>query len=646
MADYSNKYFLTEGTNLGNLAGAFYSMPPRNRSAYGISDKSLGESYSSDSMLRLLTSPSLETNVQEAGQARRMYISTESIATDFSGRGPEYSMTRFNYDDQAELLLPKAAAYSAGMIDYFFRGKIDCVPDSTQSTQVNACLIKNLGTEPLSGIFEFFYDDVDGLRRPVPNSKVPVTNLEPSADASAGKPTSFDEPTNPAPKRVGTYILVFKGTMGNEAPGGATGGDASGPTNIGAVTGKIVTLRNSNALYLVGLDASSQRVYMRVDRAGTKVLSTSEFHPLRPLSISFFNGRPKSYLNKQIEFFNDGTAYRTRALTVGGTPLVNGTTTPRLTGYVFNDDAFDPKPGVDYASCSQLCWQADATLASGQYRYKFSLNVFSSGLNVFDGRLAEISYDRGTVVNGVSFVLDSGSVQLPPLPSGLTGLSYLGASKGELLVSPDGRSVVGFKGTTPDRQQKHYELRLTIGEAVAAQWVQTVTDPYAQSSSGSGTVTPAGTFTKTASRVCEGLESTVTGSLPLFRTFEMREASESQASTQFFDYQRGNLLSFRSETLSKAVGQADYLAVNGTLAVGYCRDVEWILDKISGYSLHFSEYTNKSFLLSGQSASDAASVFSRTGDYAPPFPEYGRPRGDNFIVDYEYFGPPGGWSMP
>jgi hypothetical protein len=43
---------------------------------------------------------------------------------------PRYSLNRLNYDAMADLLLPRAVAYSAGLINFFFRGRIDiALPD-------------------------------------------------------------------------------------------------------------------------------------------------------------------------------------------------------------------------------------------------------------------------------------------------------------------------------------------------------------------------------------------------------------------------------------------------------------------------------------------------------------------------------------
>lgn len=39
-----------------------------------------------------------------------------------------FSLNRFNYDEAHKLLIPRATAYSAGLIDYFFRGKFEVAP--------------------------------------------------------------------------------------------------------------------------------------------------------------------------------------------------------------------------------------------------------------------------------------------------------------------------------------------------------------------------------------------------------------------------------------------------------------------------------------------------------------------------------------
>src|SRR6185312_3371323 len=54
-------------------------------------------------------------------------LTTLSVWDDFLKKkslAPKFSLNRLNYDAMADLLLPRAVAYSAGLINFFFRGQI------------------------------------------------------------------------------------------------------------------------------------------------------------------------------------------------------------------------------------------------------------------------------------------------------------------------------------------------------------------------------------------------------------------------------------------------------------------------------------------------------------------------------------------
>ena len=73
-------------------------------------------------------------------------------------------MNRFTYDAMNSFVPKRAVGYSAGMINYFFRGNIDMIADPSQP---GTYLIKNLGTEILSGTFALYYDDDEDFRKQV-----------------------------------------------------------------------------------------------------------------------------------------------------------------------------------------------------------------------------------------------------------------------------------------------------------------------------------------------------------------------------------------------------------------------------------------------------------------------------------------------
>ena len=118
------------------------------------------------------------------------------------GFGRLFSLNRFNYDEAHKFLIPRAVAYSAGLINYFFRGKLDYV-DDPQLPGVNR--IRNLSNETMKGTFAFYYDAPDGTRSPVPNARWEGITLPPynasitnPADPAYGFAVAFNPPTDPA----------------------------------------------------------------------------------------------------------------------------------------------------------------------------------------------------------------------------------------------------------------------------------------------------------------------------------------------------------------------------------------------------------------------------------------------------------------
>jgi len=127
LADYSNVGFFTPANNYG---GANYPYPP-------------SIAYANESVAGLLiTRPDVATrflrgDVQDryTGSSTNIRLTTESV---WNGRltasgtpTRTYNLNRFNYDDMAALLIPRAVAYSAGILEHFFRGEMAIgVPDS------------------------------------------------------------------------------------------------------------------------------------------------------------------------------------------------------------------------------------------------------------------------------------------------------------------------------------------------------------------------------------------------------------------------------------------------------------------------------------------------------------------------------------
>ena len=140
------------------------------------------------------------------------------------------------YKDYASLLLPRAVGYSAGLINYFFRGKINMEKDPNNSSLY---VIKNESDEYMSGTFTLYYDDTTDNRRYLTSWN---KSINPNSTSDS---VTFTPPTDQ--KEKGKYILVFKGTMGNE---------------IGAVVGRVVELKKEGIGSVAGVNGNSITVYM------------------------------------------------------------------------------------------------------------------------------------------------------------------------------------------------------------------------------------------------------------------------------------------------------------------------------------------------------------------------------------------------
>ena len=186
-----------------------------------------------------------------------------------------FSVKRFTMLEAHKFLIPRAAGYSAGLINYFFRGvgKVDLVPD-LNTANPGGYLLKNLSDEEINGTFTLYYDDVYDHRH---LWQTWSTNGTLAAQTGQVAVSAFTPPADPDPKYPGQYMLVFTGQMGQEtqavaanivsaATAGmliAAGGDASGfarPGDGGAVTietGVSLSLTSPATMPLLVLEGDS-----------------------------------------------------------------------------------------------------------------------------------------------------------------------------------------------------------------------------------------------------------------------------------------------------------------------------------------------------------------------------------------------------
>ena len=111
------------------------------------------------------------------------------------------------YDEYASLLIPRAVGYSAGLLNYFFRGDINLKYESGTNP---GYVITNNSDEDMSGTFQVFYDKKDDNRTELWSGTLSI-----NAHGKSGR-VDFQEPDPQYAKEPGRYILVFRGTLGNE----------------------------------------------------------------------------------------------------------------------------------------------------------------------------------------------------------------------------------------------------------------------------------------------------------------------------------------------------------------------------------------------------------------------------------------------
>jgi hypothetical protein len=132
LADYSNQGFFTAQNNLGSTV---YSSPGNNPMTYAVRrvtptrwdgtpapDTAPSYVFHGPVADNLLEVPASNVALTSFGVWDQFLTSSSNL--------PGYTLHRVNYDAMANLLLPRAVAYSAGLINFFFRGQIEiALPD-------------------------------------------------------------------------------------------------------------------------------------------------------------------------------------------------------------------------------------------------------------------------------------------------------------------------------------------------------------------------------------------------------------------------------------------------------------------------------------------------------------------------------------
>lgn len=233
LADYSNRGFVSEHTNF-ETNGSFapdvlqpYNIFPHQGFPWPnglfarvipvpIKDLPLPQygpepSVSLDGDIDFITTPVYDAYTGDTAYDKR--TSAYSIF-DYDLRAANqplgFALYRYNFDDAHALLIPRAVSYSAGLLNYFFRGAFTV---NQIDYRANEYVVDNQSAEAMDGTFHLYYDDAQGNRQELgaPQTIAVAASIPGQPDSTS----SFNFTFAPDPT-VSNYVVVFQGTLGAE----------------------------------------------------------------------------------------------------------------------------------------------------------------------------------------------------------------------------------------------------------------------------------------------------------------------------------------------------------------------------------------------------------------------------------------------
>jgi hypothetical protein len=166
----------------------------------------------------------ISDEISGEGCTNQRASSRSFLADNFAGVTPwrGYSLNHFNFEAGYPILFPRAIEYSAGLINYIFRGRLKLESFAETASSVEITIRNDSAAEfamfghPENGVEEFslYYDAQDGLRKRIALSNGEIA----SARVEYGNARTFSVPL-PADldrSKQRPFILVFNGMVGKE----------------------------------------------------------------------------------------------------------------------------------------------------------------------------------------------------------------------------------------------------------------------------------------------------------------------------------------------------------------------------------------------------------------------------------------------
>ncbi len=225
IADYSNRGFVTTGTNFDQEPNPFPSPT-----------LGLGREEDETALCNAINMPRpngpdgqplpcimtfVETPVVDQyrpSPAINPYASTFSIFNaDMMtyAQKPVFTLNTINFDAAHQFLIPRAVGYSAGLFNYFFRG-VGKLTISTNANDSDISEVTNQGTELLRGTLALYYDTTDNditTRHQATLWSTSSAGIAPGENIAIPR---FAKPTGDNVLNPEQFLLVFRGSMGEE----------------------------------------------------------------------------------------------------------------------------------------------------------------------------------------------------------------------------------------------------------------------------------------------------------------------------------------------------------------------------------------------------------------------------------------------
>ncbi len=223
------------------------------------------------------------------------------------GESLVFTLNRYNVEAQAAFLIPRAVGYSAGLLDYFFRGRLQAsfAPGPNGGREV-VLQTQNVTGEPIGpGTLLLLYDDDSGERRLIREQLVPDLG-----GASELPTLQFDVPAGP----LSQYVVTYRGQLGLERDaviGRVLGGlPIVGVQELAALTGEEFDPGGGNAFLQARRKNPNHQRAQGYFWAGGTVGVGKKIREVRLEEASVFEGLPPAKAVLRINGIEVGTHWR------------------------------------------------------------------------------------------------------------------------------------------------------------------------------------------------------------------------------------------------------------------------------------------------------------------------------------------------